>query len=211
MRTSPDLSVGKVGSAANDPLGEPGRIWSNPTGRDTSVNVTGNCPSLAGRATSPREAAAAPAAPAAAAAAPKAAASATAAAVSTAAAASETAASAAASAAMSAATSAAMSAAASVCKLQPADRFLVKEMERRQADVGNFLVTESEGLKWCRILRRYFYRRYIRQRSTGCRRQGRPGDSQHGCGFAWTLHLKSTLRLRHSRVPPLYLTEPMRH
>jgi hypothetical protein len=173
-----------------------------------------------GGATSPRQAAASPApapAPAAAAAAApaKAAAASEAAAASaaaaSAAAASEAAAAAvseaaaaavseAAAAAMSAAAAAAMSAAAASSSklyvwLRCSEVFLVEDMERRQADVENFFLTESKALKRRRILRRY-----IRYRSAGRCRPRHPRNSQDGYSFIWTLPLRSALRLRHRRV-----------
>ena len=79
---------------------------------------------------------------------------------------------------------------------------LVEDIERRQADVRDFLLTESDFVTRCGVPRRY-----IRCWPTGSRRcaarksQRHPSDSQHRYGFPRTLSLRGVLRMRHSRVP----------
>jgi hypothetical protein len=72
--------------------------------------------------------------------------------------------------AAAAAVSAAAAAAASTSKLYPRPRssevILVEQMERRQANVGDFLVTEN-NLKRGRILGWYVRHRYVSYRSAG--------------------------------------------
>ena len=102
--------------------------------------------------------------------------------------------------------------------------FFVEEIEGREADVGDFLV-ERRDPKRCRILPEYVgyrsgrgpchrRRRYIRRRSAGRRRQRHPGDSEHRHSLTRTFPVRSTLRLRHSRAPPLlpstkFMTKPI--
>ena len=92
--------------------------------------------------------------------------------------------------------------------------FFVEEIERRQADVGYFLLIETGDPKRRRILPEYIgcrsgsrrrqrrRRHLLRRRSAGRRCKRQPRDSEHGYSLAWTLPLRSTLHLRHSRVPP---------
>ncbi len=76
--------------------------------------------------------------------------------------------------------------------------FLVEDVERRQADVGNLLLTEKDF-----VMRQGILRRYVRRRSAGRRgcstrqRQRHPGYSQHGYGFPPTVPFRSLLRTRH--------------
>ena len=91
-------------------------------------------------------------------------------------------------AAVSAAASAVSAAAAASGKLYVAVKrsgaLLVEDKERRQADVREFLLTESNLVTRCDALRRQ-----IRRRVSGCRgcaarhRQRHPGDSHHRYGF----------------------------
>jgi hypothetical protein len=83
-----------------------------------------------------------------------------------------------------------------------ADVFLVEQMERRQADVGDFLVTEDHGLS------RYIVRRllHVRRRhgSCGCASHQRQSQSRGPKGrcssFGHTLRLRSLLHSWHSRI-----------
>ncbi len=116
-----------------------------------------------------------------------------------------------------------MSAAAAAPAASPSDLYarlgvseaiLVEEMERRQADVGDFLLVEEGDSKRRCILpwqigyrsgrgRRQRRRRYICGRSAGRRRPGHPGDSEHGYSFIGPPALCGSLHLRHSGIPPL--------
>ena len=81
--------------------------------------------------------------------------------------------------------------------------FLVEDVERRQADVSDFLLKESVFVSHSRVLRRH-----IRCRPTGYRgcaarqRQRQPGGSQQRHGACSTRALCSFLRARHDRVLP---------
>ena len=83
--------------------------------------------------------------------------------------------------------------------------FLVEDVERPQADVGDFFLTESD------LGRGGIPRRYICGRNSGCRgcaarqRQGHADDSHHRYDFLRMFSLRSTLRVRHSRVLPRLL------
>jgi len=153
-----------------------------------------SAPSLADTANSPRQAAAAAsAAPAAAAAAAAAAASAASAAP---------------------AASAAAAASAASGKLFPKSGrpgvFLVEDVERPQADVGDFFLTESD------LGRGGIPPRDFRGRHSGCcgcaarQRQRHADDSHHRYGFLRMLSLRRTLRVRHSRVLPRLLANVRR-
>src|SRR5262245_12324953 len=145
-----------------------------------------SAPSLADAANSPRQAATAASAAAAA-----------------------TAAAAAAAAAASAAPAAPAAAAAASGKFFPKSGrsgvFLVEDVERAQADVGDFFLTESD------LGRGGIPRRYFRGRHSGCRgcaarqRQRHADDSRYRYDFLWIFSLRNTLRLRHSRVLPRLL------
>src|SRR6516162_7489782 len=88
--------------------------------------------------------------------------------------------------------------------------FLVEDVERPQADVGDFFLTESD------LGRGGIPRRYIRGRNSGCRgcaarqRQGHADDSHHRYDFLRMFSLRSTLRVRHSRVLPRLLANVRR-
>src|SRR5262249_34637541 len=88
--------------------------------------------------------------------------------------------------------------------------FLVEDVERPQADVGDFFLTESD------LGRGGIPRRYIRGRNSGCRgcaarqRQGHTDDSHHRYDFLRMFSLRSTLRVRHSRVLPRLLANVQR-
>src|SRR5262249_5190158 len=154
-----------------------------------------SAPSQANRQTPPRKAPPAPPAPA-----PPAPASAAAAAAS------------AASAAAPAAAAAAASAASGklFAESRRSSVFLVEDVERPQADVGEFFLTESD------LGRGGIPRRYIRGRNSGCRgcagrqRQGHADDSHHPDDFLRMFSLRSTLRVRHSRVLPRLLANVQR-
>jgi hypothetical protein len=117
----------------------------------------------------------------------------------------------AASAASAAATSAAATSGKLLTELERSGVFLVEDIERRQADVRDFFVTESDNLTRCRIRRRHI--RYRSAGRCGCsgahHRQRDPGESQHGHSFTSTLALRRALRLRHYRIPPLLFFEQM--
>src|SRR6516164_11134882 len=148
-----------------------------------------SAPSLADTANSPRQAAAAAsAAPAAAAAAAAAAASAASAAP---------------------AASAAAAASAASGKFFPKSGrsgvFLVEDVERPQADVGDFFLTESD-LGRGGIPRRYFRGRHSSCCGrAACQRQRHADNSHYRYGFLRIFSLRTTLRLRHSRVLPRLL------
>src|SRR5215470_18137242 len=88
--------------------------------------------------------------------------------------------------------------------------FLVEDVERPQADVGDFFLTESD------LGRGGIPRRYICGRNSGCRgcaarqRQGHADDSHHRYDFLRMFSLRSTLRVRHSRVLPRLLATVQR-
>jgi hypothetical protein len=150
-----------------------------------------SAPSLADTANSPRQAAAAASAAAASAAA-----------------------AAAAAAAASAASAAPAAAAAASSKFFPKSGrsgvFLVEDVERPQADVDDFFLTESD------LGRGGIPRRYFRGRHSGCcgcaarQRQRHADDSNHWYGFLRKFSLRSTLRVRHSRVLPRLLANVRR-
>src|SRR5215813_5557128 len=150
-----------------------------------------SAPTLADTANSPRQAAAA-----------------------TSAAAASAAAAAAAAAAASAASAAPAAAAAASSKFFPKSGrsgvFLVEDVERPQADVGDFFLTESD------LGRGGIPRRYFRGRHSGCggcaarQRQRHADDSNHWYGFLRKFSLRSTLRVRHSRVLPRRLANVRR-
>jgi hypothetical protein len=83
--------------------------------------------------------------------------------------------------------------------------FLVEDVERPQADVGDFFLTESD------LRRGGIPRRYFRGRHSGCggcaarQRQRHADDSRYRYDFLWIFSLRNTLRLRHSRVLPRLL------
>jgi hypothetical protein len=156
-------------------------------GEPASVNVIGKCSSLADAANSPRPTAAA----------------ASAAAASTASAAS--AASATTSAAPAASAASAASATSGKLLAEPgcSRGFLVEDIERRQAHVGDFLLAESD------LVRRHgIPRLYICCRPSGCcgraarQRQRHADESQHRYGFLPTPSLRNLLRMWHSRGLP---------
>ena len=96
---------------------------------------------------------------------------------------------------------AAASAAAASAATTPGDLhaasggLLVEEMERREADVGDFLFTEREGLRRCIV--RCLLDVGCRDSSRGCaayQREGQSGGSQCGrSGLGHTLPLRSLL------------------
>jgi hypothetical protein len=184
MASCAGLPTRSCGQRCKQNIVRPGPTWSNPAMTTCVCQRNRKCPSLAETARSPRQAAAAAAAASAA----------------------TTAASPAASSAAATATSAAPAAAASACKflaveLACSGGFLVEDVERRQADVGDLFLTERDDLR-CRILRRHI--RYRSGGRCGCsaarHRQGHPGDSQHRHGFTPTLSLRGALCLRHGRI-----------
>ncbi len=82
---------------------------------------------------------------------------------------------------------------------------VVENMERRQADVGDFLITESEemaghGAVWRDICDRILSR---------CR-EGHTSYSQDGYGLSRIFFLRRALRLVHSRLPPQNLIGQIR-
>src|SRR5215831_18950578 len=83
--------------------------------------------------------------------------------------------------------------------------FFVEDVERAQADVGDFFLTESD------LGRGGIPRRYFRGRHSGCggcaarQRQRHADDSRYRYDFLWIFSLRNTLRLRHSRVLPRLL------
>ena len=196
----PILEVSQAGSFAGPKRGQP-RTW-----RFSSVNAIATRSGLAPEgATSPRQAAAADApAHAASAAAPAASpahAAASAASDAAASAASNGAASAASAGPNAAASSAASAAVSATAASTENSKFygrpgvseavLVKEVERRQADVGDFFLIETRDLKPRPVLperidcrsegrRRQGRRQHVRRRATGRRRQGHTRDPSAG-------------------------------
>jgi hypothetical protein len=83
-----------------------------------------------------------------------------------------------------------------------ANVFLVEQMERCQADVGDFLVAESDGLS------RYIVRCLLHVRCRHCRcgcashqRQSQSGGPEgRSSSFCHTLRLRSLLHSSHSRI-----------
>jgi hypothetical protein len=78
---------------------------------------------------------------------------------------------------------------------QCCDVFFVEDVERRQADVGDFLLGESDFVAQSSVRRRH-----IRCRPTGCaarQRERQTGGPQHRQSFAPALSLRSLLRARH--------------
>jgi hypothetical protein len=79
--------------------------------------------------------------------------------------------------------------------------FFVEDIECRQADVGDFLVTESDFVTRSRVLRQHVGNR--RTTCCGCSArqcQRQPGRPQNRYGFASTLSLRGLLRVRHARI-----------
>jgi hypothetical protein len=104
-------------------------------------------------------------------------------------------------AAATAAPAAAAAATATARQLKEGPRgFLVEHVERRQADVGDFFLTEREF-----VTRLDVPRRNIRCRASRLRRCGAAGQrqqssgSQHGDRPAPTLSLRSLLRMQHDK------------
>src|SRR5262245_53490072 len=83
------------------------------------------------------------------------------------------------------------------------DVFLVEDIERRQGNVGNFLLTKSDFLALSGVPGRHVgwlscgYRRCAARQ-----RQGQPGGPQQGHGAGSTLPLRSLLRVRHGGILP---------
>jgi hypothetical protein len=81
--------------------------------------------------------------------------------------------------------------------------FLVEDIERCQADVRDFLLTESDLVTHSGVLSRY-----IRCRSLSCRgcaarqRQRQPSGPQQRYSARTTVSVRSWLRARHGRVLP---------
>jgi hypothetical protein len=149
--------------------------------------MIGTGPGLADAANAPRQAAAATTAAAAAATA---------------------AATAASSAAASAASAAAAPAASAALGNSFAERgrtiFLVEDVERAQADVGDFLFAQHD-LRPNAILGRRICRRHGGRRGCSARqRQGDADDSYNRYSLFMTLSLRSRLLLRHSRVSRIF-------
>ena len=70
------------------------------------------------------------------------------------------------------------------------DILLVEDIERRQADIRDFLFTKSEVVTLSGVRRRRRYPHIRAYRYSGCaarQRQRQPSGSQHGEGFATTL------------------------
>src|SRR5262252_6393034 len=88
--------------------------------------------------------------------------------------------------------------------------FLVEDVERPQADVGDFFLTESD-LGRGGIPRRYFRGRHGGRCGCAARqRQRHADDSNNRYGFLRMFSLRSTLRVRHSRVLPRLLANVRR-
>jgi hypothetical protein len=85
-----------------------------------------------------------------------------------------------------------------------ADAVFIEEMEGCQTDVGDLFFTESEERKRRLVLRRHIGCGEIRVRPAARHGQGGSGYSQHRCGFAWTLRLRSALDLRHAEILPYF-------
>ena len=90
--------------------------------------------------------------------------------------------------------------------------FFVKDIERRQADVGDFFLAESQKM---------IGRRQLRRRSAdrshcsiaGYRTQRYAGHAQHRYSFVAALSLRRAVRFGHNGVPPIFLRavrRPMR-
>src|SRR5262245_33166921 len=83
------------------------------------------------------------------------------------------------------------------------DVFLVEDIERRQGNVGNFLLTKSDFLALSGVPGRHVgwlscgYRRCAARQ-----RQGQPGGPQQGHGAGSTLPLRSLLLVRHGGILP---------
>ena len=82
--------------------------------------------------------------------------------------------------------------------------FPVEDVERRQADVGDFLLVESEHGRRCDVVQRTIRRRRNCRRCAARHRQGHPGGPQCGQGCRPTLPRRRLFRVSHSRVsyPP---------
>src|SRR4029077_7758397 len=77
--------------------------------------------------------------------------------------------------------------------------FLVEDIERREADVRNFLLIERNFGKRCVVLGRYVrYRHSCRCTASQCKRC--TGRRQSRSGYPPTHSLRSLLRARHSRA-----------
>ena len=79
--------------------------------------------------------------------------------------------------------------------------FFVEDIERRQADIKDFLLTESDLVTHSGVPRQH-----IRRRPTSCcgcsarQRQRQPSGAQHWYRFAPVLLLRSLLRVQHGTV-----------
>jgi hypothetical protein len=85
------------------------------------------------------------------------------------------------------------------------DVFLVEDIERRQGNVGDFLLAESDFVALSRVPRGLIrrqatrYRRYRRCATSEHYRQ--PGGPQHRKSFVPTLPFWSLFRVRHDAIP----------
>jgi hypothetical protein len=84
------------------------------------------------------------------------------------------------------------------------DVFLVENIEGRQGNVGDFLLTESEFVALSGVRRRHIYCRATGYRGcTARQRQGQPGGPQQRYCACPLLSLRRFLRLRHGDLPYL--------
>ena len=81
--------------------------------------------------------------------------------------------------------------------------FLVENMERRQADIGNFILAERNFLTHGCVSPRRIRSRYGCCGHSACERQRQSGRSQKGHSFTSTVSLGGLLRARHRNSPRL--------
>jgi hypothetical protein len=108
-------------------------------------------------------------------------------------------------AAVAAAATAPVAAAAAVAaaasdKLEVGSGFPVEDVERRQADVKNFFLTEGEFVTRFDGPRGQIWGGADRLCDCAARQRQKSSGSQHGYGLAPTLSLRSLLRVRHGRA-----------
>ena len=77
---------------------------------------------------------------------------------------------------------------------------MVKDIESRQTNVGDFFLVESN----CRVRRQRITRRSNGRSGRAARQRQRPSDSQYRYGFRTTLSLRISLAMRHGRDLPFH-------
>src|SRR6516225_3650011 len=78
--------------------------------------------------------------------------------------------------------------------------FVVKDIESRQTNVGDFFLIESN----CRVRRQNIARRTNGRSGRAARQRQRPSDSQYRYGFRPTLSLRISLAMQHGGGFPFH-------